>query len=48
MVYLQSQLPHLQFNNNLFSQFLKFNQQADPVAEEEDEDEDKDDDVGAD
>ena len=36
---LQSQMPHLQFNNNdLFSQFSNFNQHATPVVEEEDED----------
>ena len=40
-------MSHLQFNNNIFSQFPKFNQHIAPNAEEEDEDEDEDEDLGA-
>ena len=39
---LQSQMPHIQFDNNIFPHMLKFNQQAATNAEEEDEDEDED------
>ena len=41
---LQSQMSHLQFDNNFFPQLPKFNQQDTLNAEEEEEDEDEDDD----
>ncbi len=37
---MQSQMPHIQFDNDFVSQRLNFNQQAAPNVEEEDEDQD--------
>ena len=44
---LQSQMPHLQFDDNLFLQLSKFNQHVASDAEEgEEEDEDDDEELG--